>query len=301
LGIFYQATDDAPVERLRTYTFAENIDTGEFSNVLSSLQEKETMNFERIIKIASSFFAKSITKIGGYTLAEIARRQLKTTPEIIENMYMADVITLVFGCRLAVVGSSAQFTDDLKPDQLSRTPFDYAVNTPCGCDRGETIKYDPRETNEYSLKNIEIKSALLTNKPIFEVVVPKGFSDGESTIKKIYMEPMKWYQLSKVATKKDKDQAYLLKQLIASIVAVPESKIYGIGKSNHPFCRELFNKMSMIDINTLNAALGKLQFGPESTMQVSCYHCDKVVPHLLPWAAMANFIYSSDSLTDAEI
>lgn len=299
LGIWYQATDTSAIEHLTNYTLSDKIDTGEFNNRLSALQEKQDINFDRIVKIASEFLAKAVIKIGDYSLSEIAKRNCVTPSEFISKMYMADVITMIFGCRLAVVSANAGFSDDLKEDQIPRTPFSYAINTDCGCKAANTIKYDPRETNDYSLREVEIKLASLRgSKPIFEVPLSKGFENGGDRITKFYMEPLKWYQLANVASSKEKDNAYILKMLMAMVVGVPESSVYGLSKNNHPFCKELFDSMSSIDINVLKTALGKLQFGPEAAMQINCYHCDKMVAHQIPWFAMANFIYSSDELIE---
>jgi hypothetical protein len=297
-GLYYQPTDSAPTERLRSYTFAKDIDKGSYSRLLSQLQEKKRLAPERIVVIASNFFAKAIEKIGSYSLTDIAKRYGTTPSVVIERLYMADVITLIFAARLAVVGSNAGYSEDLEPDDLPRTPFDYAVDTTCGCDDAKQVKIDPRKSEECSLRKIEIKLYQNPSKPVFEVPLPRGFSDGDSTIRKVYMEPLKWFQLAAVMSKEG-DSASDLRLLMAMIIAVPESKIYGVSKNAHPFCKELYDPMTKADISALRTAMGKLQFGPKTQQKISCYFCDKDFEAQLPWVVMAYFIYSSDEITES--
>lgn len=297
-GLYYQPSGDTGMERLQTYTLVENLETGTYVGLLSRLQEKQQLSPERIVTIASNFLAKAVTHFGSHSLQEIARNQGVTPAVVIERMFMADVITLIFACRLKVVGSSAEFSDDLKPEDLPRTAFDMAIDTECGCKRAERIKYDPRDTDDYSLRSVEIKlfDTTSTAKPVFEIVLPRGFSDGSSKITKLYVEPLKWFQLGKVTSKGNNEASDDLKMLMAMVVGVPESEIYGTSKNSHPFCKELYDSMSVIDINRLKDCAASLNFGPDTTRQIQCYHCDQKVPYQIPWVAMAQFIYSSDSL-----
>jgi hypothetical protein len=301
-GLYYEPSDGAGNERLRSYTLVENLETGTYAGLIKRLQEKQQISPERIVTIASNFLGKVVTHFGKYSLLEIARRYGTTPALIIEKMYMADVISLIFACRLKVVGSSVDFSDDLKPEDLPRTAFDMAIDTECGCKRAERIKYDPRESDDYSLRNVEMKLLDTTDtaKPVFEIPLPRGFmeSDGGSNkITKFFVEPLKWFQLGIIAGKGKSNEANDdLKTFMAMIVAIPESEIYGMSKNTHPFCKDLYDAMSAFDINKVNESLTALNLGPEANRQIQCYHCDQKVPYQIPWVAMSLFIYSSDVL-----
>jgi hypothetical protein len=299
-GLYYQPTDDEPTERLRDYTLVENLDTGAYSGLISRMMEKQRPSFERIVKIASEFLARAVTHFGKYPIAEIAKK-MSVTPEIlIQRMYREDVVTLIFACRLKVVGSSCDFQGDIKPEQQPRTPFDYAIDTECGCEDAKRIKYDPRETGDYSLRLVEIKLYETDSiaKPVFEITLPRGFSDGGKTkITKLFVEPLKWFQLGKVVSKEQEgsDDFKIMQEMI---VAVPESEIYGQSKTSNPFCKELYNAMSIADIKAVGMGIKNLlDIGPGQTFQIFCYHCQKNVQHQIPWPSLAQFIYSTDELT----
>jgi hypothetical protein len=301
-GLYYQPTDAGTVERLRSYTLVDNLETGAYMGLLSRLLEKQQPTPERLVAISSNFLAKVVTHFGSYSLAEIARKQGITPAEVVQRMFMSDVITLIFACRLKVVGSNSEFVGDLKPEDLQRTPFDYAVDTECNCTRKERIQYDPRETDDYSLKKLEIKllDPDATAKPVFEVTLPRGFSDGSSKITKMFIEPQKWFRLGELYSKGGKNEAnYGLKMLMAMVVGIPESEIYGKSKNSHPFCRELYDQMSVIDINKMIEYAASLNLGPAAKRQIHCYHCDQQINYEYPWVALVDFIYSSDVLTQA--
>lgn len=297
-GLYYQPTEDGATERLRDYTLVENLDTGAYNGLVSRMQEKQKLSLERIVTIASNFLAKAVTHFGKHPIADIAKKMGLTPATLIERMYREDVVTLIFACRLKVVGSSCAFQDDIKPEQQPRTAFDHAIDTECGCEEAKRIKYDPRETEEYSLRLVEIKLYETDSlaKPMFEIKLPRGFSDGSSTITKFFVEPLKWFQMGRVASK-EQEASDDFKVMSEMIVAIPESEIYGQSKNPRPFGKELYNAMSNADIKALRSAITALDFGPNTARQVFCYHCQKNLQYQIPWPAIAQFIYSSDELT----
>jgi hypothetical protein len=264
------------------------------------MMERQKLSLERVVKIGSSFLAKAITHIGKYPIADIAKKMSVSPDTLIERMYREDVMTIIFACRLKVVGSACAFQDDIRPEQQPRTPFDYAIDTECGCEDAKRIKHDPRETGEYSLRLIEIKLYETDSiaKPVFEITLPRGFSDGGSTkITKFFVEPLKWFQMGRVASQEQEGSGEF-KIMSEMIVAVPESEIYGQSKNSKPFGKELYNAMSMADIKAVLMGLkALLDIGPDQTFQIFCYHCQKNVQHQIPWPQLAQFIYSTDELT----
>jgi hypothetical protein len=277
IGVFTPGKEGNPSERLQTYEVIDNIDSGKYYSLLGSLQEERNLNTQRVITIGAKFLAATIKTIGGRPVKEVASICGKDLVGFFENMWMADVLTLMLGLRLAALET-----------------FDYAVNTKCGCTENQDLVYGPSE-REYSLSSVEIKNLLLTEdkkRPLFLIKLPKPISDGESQIDQLFVEPMRWRHLADI-TSKDKGTDIFLRQAIQTIVAIPQSTIYGKTRGK-PFCMELFAPMGSKSRKALSSGMNALQFGPEMTRQLYCYHCDRNTDWQFPWVLMRDFVYDSD-------
>jgi hypothetical protein len=277
IGIFVQEKKDSPIQRLRKYEVVAGIDSGKYYSLLASLQEERTtVTTDRIIAISARFLAAAITKIEGKPLKEVASQAGRNTVDFFKNFWMADILTLLLGIRLSINES-----------------FDYAVNTKCPCPENKDIIYGPEET-EYNLESVEIKHLLLQEgqKPVFRIDLPSGTTDGQSDIDQLFIEPMRWRHVPEVTNKAKRGTDMFLRQAIQTVVAIPQSEIYGKVKGK-PFCQELFNPMGSKDRKSLSDGLNAVQFGPEMAKEMYCQHCDRNFDWQYNWAQMLDFLYNS--------
>jgi hypothetical protein len=268
-------------ERLRTFTVHPDVGSGEFVNALGKLESKGMRDAKKVVNAISRFLAvghekcpPAIQTIGGMPLTEAARRYGNSAQRLIEDMYLADVVTMMIGVRLAARGR------------------DYYATMGCpvrNCKR--TCK------EQCSMDVLKIRGFReLKHKPVIRVELPHGIPDGKGIVKKVYFSPLKFHQLD-IFFKQNIQPREMLEHVI---VGIPESRVYGI-KAGNPFCEDLFRKLEKTgeDQRILISALQKIKPGPDAQFKFSCDCGDEEVTYPLPWSLQPQeFLFFSNMHPD---
>jgi len=293
IGIFVRTTGtaseeengeapDSSWERLRSFTVHADIGTGRFVKALGRLESKGMQNAKNIINAISRFLAvghenvpPALVTIGGEPLATVARRANLSPQRLIEDMYLADVATMMLGVRLATRGR------------------EYAATMNCPMRNCNEVCKEMCSMDELNIKSI----VGLRNKPVFRVTLENGINDGKTLIKKVYMSPVKFHQLD-VFFKRNLQPSQMLEEVI---VGLPESEIYGL-KSGKPFCDDLFDRLERTgeDQKSLVQALQKIKPGPDAEFNITCECGDNQLKYPLPWSVQPQeFLYFSNMHPDS--
>jgi hypothetical protein len=289
IGIFLDGEDeDAAKQRVVDFTIRPGVETGDFDEFLAKLDPKQGENGKKAVDTIALFLGGGRTKdgyhlgaiesMGGIEFREFAQKAGQSSGEqLIRNMYLGDVATLMFGTRLKIGGR------------------DFAVDRECpfpGCrERCRSVQ---------NLNTIKIKSIPgLEDRPLFKFTLRDGMRDGRGLIKNVYLQPIKLYQLGLFASAA---KVADIEMMVAMIAEIPESEVYGKKKGN-PFCMDLYKTMSSYDINALRQATVRLTPGPVAVIEgVECACGEETFPHQLNWARTPrNFLYQSSELVDEDL
>ena len=289
IGLFIEGEDeDAPKTRIVDFIIRPGVGTGDFDEFLAKLDPQQGENPKKTVDTIALFLGGGRTKdgyhlgaiesLGGVDFREFVSKSKQSSGEqLVKNMYLGDVATIMFGARLHTGGR------------------DFAVDRECPVPRCRT-----RCRSIQSLNGIKIKSIpSLEDKPLFKFTLRDGMNDGRKIIKDVYLEPLKLYQLGLfVGGGKVPD----IEMLTAMIAEIPDSEEYGKEKGN-PFCSKLYKTMTTYDISALRQAAARLTPGPIAVIDgVECECGEEQFPHQINWARMPrNFLYQSSELTDEDL
>jgi len=289
IGIFLDGEDeDAPKQRIVDFTIREGVGTGDFDEFLAKLDPQQGENGKKTVDTIAFFLGGGRTKdgyhlgaiesMGGIEFREFAKRAGQNSGEqLVRNMYLGDVATIMFDARLRIGGR------------------DFAVDRECPVPRCRE-----RCRSVQKLDSVKIKSILdLEDKPLFKFTLRDGMRDGRTVIKNVYVQPLKFYQLGLFA---GAGKVPDIEMLTAMIAEIPESEVYGKKRGNQ-FCSDLYKTMSTHDINALRQALTRLTPGPLAVIEgIECACGEEVFPHQINWARIPrNFLYQSNELTDEDL
>lgn len=245
--------------------------------LLAKLYSNQKADLKQIL---GQFLPHAIDRIGEYTVKELAQQCSCTPQKLIERMPLADALTIVLNQRMANVG------EDIAIDEQ--------------CPNCNTRNNDnPEEGRPYhNLGEVEIGLVpQLNDKLILEVNLNKGFKVGTDLCKKVIMQPMKLYDLPKLAKvprgKLDLAMAYL------QVVSIPESSILA-NVTGQIFDDDAYSGFrDLKDRESLLSASRKLQqIVPDMNLMLSCYNCGHEWRTALPWPDLRNFLFAFASPAD---
>jgi hypothetical protein len=268
-------------DRIQTFTVHPDVGSGEFVNALGKLESKGLRDANKVVNAISRFLVvghekcpPAIQSIGGMSLSEIAQRSGNSAQRLVENMDLADVVTMMIGVRLAARGR------------------DYYATMACPV---RNCKKTCKE--QCSMDTLKIRSIRdLKHRPVIRVTLEYGIRDGNDLIKKIYFSPLKFHQLD-IFFKQNIQPREMLERVITGI---PESRAYGI-KTGNPFCEDLFKKLEKTgtDQRILISALQKIKPGPDAQFKFTCECGDEQVTYPLPWSMQPQeFLFFSNMHPD---
>lgn len=300
IGLFIDGEEEGdPKQRITDFTIRPGVCTGDFDEFLAKLDPQQGENPKKTVDTIAMFLGGGRTKdgyhlgaietMGGVDFREFVKQTNQTSGEqLVRNMYLGDVATIMFGARLTIGKSYNTDLETGEPLDTRRIAVERECPVPNCKEKCRSIQ---------TLNHIKIKSIQgLEDKPLFKFTLQQGINDGQSHIKHVYLEPLKLYQLGLfVGGNKVPD----IEMLTAMIAEIPESEVYGRKKGN-PFCSDLYKRMSTGDINALRTAAARLTPGPVAVIDgIECACEQETFPHQINWARMPrNFLYQSYDLTE---
>jgi hypothetical protein len=255
----------------RIINFSLNPFDPEQDLLLAKLYSNQKADLKQIL---GQFLPQAIDKIGDYTVQELARELSCTPQKLIERMPLADALTVVLNQRQSNVGE------------------EIAINEQCpNCNTRNND--DPEEGRPYhDLGEVEIGLLpQLNDKLVLEVNLTKGFKIGPDLCKKVLMQPMKLYDLPKLAKvprgKLDLAMMYL------QVCAIPESSMLS-NVAGQLFDDDTYSGIKNLkDRELLLSASRKLQqLGPDMNLMLSCFNCGHEWRTSLPWPDLRNFLFA---------
>jgi hypothetical protein len=276
--------DVARWQRLNTFTVHPDIGKGLFSKALGKLEGKGMTNAKNVMKAITTFLAvgyencpPAIETIGGMPLKEVAKLYGNSAQRMFEEAYIADIATMMVGVRLATRGRT------------------YAATMNCPVRNCSNVC---KELCSMDTLNIKVVPDL-KNKPIFRVELDHGIFDGMGKIRKVYFSPLKFYQMD-VYFKTNVTAAEMLEK---SIVAIPESEVYGLSRSSNPFNEDLYDRLesSGEDQRTLIQSLQKIRPGPDAGFKITCECGERELTYPLAWSMQPlEFLYFSNMFPESD-
>ncbi len=273
IGFFYTGADGHE-QKITKYSVVPDVDMGNYSLILGL---KENQGSQKVIETLSSFLGEVIDKIGDYSPKVIAQSMKISVTKLFSQMYLADITTMIFGVRMAAIGR------------------EIACNVECPAPCNTMCRDNPKEGRDlHSLDVVKIRSMTgIDTKPLFRFELPIGVYDGESTIKNLYFQPLKFEDLS-YFMQSGKPTVSDVQLAIAMISDIPESKRYNMVRGKK-FSIELYKSMRAADAGALIQAMQRIQPGLEPSFKVSCVCGQKELDYAVQWAQNArNFIFFSN-------
>jgi hypothetical protein len=223
---------------LKEYTLLTYV--GEHDLKLGSLEDASKEGPTRINRIYSKLLALMVETIGNYEIKEICHRLNDISPvQLFEQMYLADALSMVLNLRLVSYGSEV------------------GINSYCPCPQQHLIKADDPGQSHHLLESIIIRklSDNCLNAFPLTVELADGIEIDGQLIKIIEFEPPRFGHIPQL---KDK--------------ALPRDiKLLYLCSVKPKFCDELYDQLSMDDIDILREATKLLErFGPNRDIEMDC-------------------------------
>lgn len=245
-------------------------------------------NVKEPIRILKEFLPHVINTIGGQPLPDLARSLSLSSQRLIEGMYFADVMTLLLAIRLQAQGSE--------------------IAMAANCPKCNTLSADNPDKGRgfHDLGSVEVKVMLdLHQKPVFELALPEPFSLFEDTITRLWVEPLKLYQLDRLL-KSTTGNPGDLDQIYQMVSGIPESQTYrnvrGQVFNNSIYQALCVSRSGGVSKNksVLYKAIGKLQAGPVMEVSMDCANprCRWEWKQGLPWMMFRQFLYFPAEATE---
>lgn len=235
----------------------------------------------KLIPVLANFLPKVIKSFGDYEPKELAKEFNTSVSKLINNMTLADVLTILLATRLKMVG-----VDD---DEEVSCPI--AMGAVCPNCQTRNVD-DPDKGRPYhELASVEINMIPnLRQKPIYEVQLEDGIKvSDEEVIERVWMNPMKFNDADKVASREE--EATDISMLYAMIYSLPDSETYSQVRGQ-VFSDELYDRLTQRDLQKLRKAMEKMQPGPDMTVSMECYKCGFEWDEGLPWGRPREFLFT---------
>ena len=229
----------------------------------------------KITSVLGQFLPQYIKTIGGYTFPELSQKFSGiSAAKIIENMALGDALAIVVQIRLASQGVDIAMS---------------AQCTNCGAQNDD----DPMKGRPYhDLSSTEVVCFTeLSQKPLIDVVLKDGIERMGETIKHIYMQPLRLFQLEKIATPGSGTPVDIA-LLYGMISAIPDVEAYQ-NVRGQVFSDELYDDLSQADLEILREAVEKIQPGPDMNAEMTCASCGTDFKSQIPWVNLRSFLFTS--------
>ena len=229
----------------------------------------------KITTVLGQFLPQYIKTIGGYTFPELSQK-FSGIPasKIIENMALGDALNIVVQIRLASQGS------------------DIAMSAQCpNC--GAQNNDDPAKGRPYhDLSSTEVLCFHgFTQKPLIDVVLKDGIERFGETIHNLHMQPLKLYQLEKIANPGGGTPVDIA-LMYSMISAIPNVEAYKDIKGQ-VFSDELYDDLTQGDLDILREAVEKIQPGSDMNAEMTCVACGTDFKSQIPWGNLRSFLFTS--------
>ena len=226
----------------------------------------------KISQVLGQFLPQVVETIGGFTLKEIAGKLSLSTSKLVENMPLADALTLVLAIRLGAQGP------------------DIAMSAQCpAC--GAQNDDDPAKGRPYhDLSSVEVSIVKdLRTRLQVEVTLIDGIDDGSEKIKTLLMQPLRLFQVDKIATP-GSGVPVDIGLLYSMVSAIPNSPTYA-NIRGQVFSDNLYDELTMKDLNLLRKVIEKLQPGPDMNADMTCSSCGNEWKAAIGWGSLRQFLY----------
>jgi len=218
------------------------------------------------------FLPQVLDEIGGIPVADLASKLSLSVSRLCSGLYLGDVLTILLAIRQAAQGNKIKMS----------------ANCPaCG-----TFNEDKGTISSpfHDIAGLEIKVVEgLGQKPVFEVLLQDGLQVGSETIRSIHMEPLRLHQFQSLV-KPGASEAYDIAMLYAMVTAIPESELYRNARGKI-FSDELYDELTMKDLEILRDAVDKLQLTPDLQAEMTCRDCRNAWDAALPWGQLRQFLF----------
>lgn len=264
-------------ETFKKYTVNPEVNGGKYDLFIAGLDPQNGQNVSKIVPTITQFlgggthqntvYKGAIATVGDLPLKELSGRYSSSavknpnTAKLFETAWMADIATMMIGVRLA-----------------TKNGRDVAVDQECPQGRDCQLGPKTKCRTMISLNDLEIKYAKFKSEPLFKVTLEDGFSDGESWVKHVFISPLKFKQINEFFGGAKIPDFETMK---AAITAIPESTVYG-KKRGTIFCKELYEAMTIDDIDLVREAITAIDAGPKLILDVECACGQMNFPYQLP-------------------
>lgn len=239
-----------------------------FDRILGEILSRPKVN---LVDALQNFLPQILEEIGGIPIAEVASKASMSVSRLCSSLYLGDVLVLLLAIRQQAQGTLIKMS---------------ATCPACG-----TLNEDKGTPASpfHDLRGLEIKVLENSQKPIFEVRLVDGLTIGGEVIKSILMQPLKLHQFQSII-KQGSSEAYDIAMLYEMVTAIPESEYYR-NASGKIFSDELYDELTMRDLEILRDAVDKLQLTPDMTAEMTCRNCGNEWEAALPWGQLRQFLF----------
>lgn len=237
--------------------------------VLGEILSRPKIN---VVEALQDFLPQILEEIGGIPVSELSSKLSLSVSRLCSSLYLGDALTILLAIRQAAQG----------------TLIKMSANCPV-CSTHNEDKGTPASPF-HDLSGLEIPIVEgLEQKPVFEIVLQDGLVVGNETVKSILMQPLKLHQFQAL-NRQNSNDAYDIAMLYEMVVGIPESEYYRNVKGRI-FSDELYDELTMRDLEALRDAMDKLQLTPNLTAEMSCRNCGNEWEAALPWGQLRQFLF----------
>ncbi|MFQ3617433.1 MAG: hypothetical protein SNJ81_17355 [Cyanobacteriota bacterium] len=239
-----------------------------FDRILGEILSRPKVN---LVDALQNFLPQILEEIGGIPIADVASKLSVSVTRLCSGLYLGDALTILLSIRQQAQGTLIKMS---------------AACPACG-----TLNEDKGTPASpfHDLSGLEIKILEISQKPVFEVRLEDGLTIGSDLIKSILMQPLKLHQFQSL-TKQGSSEAYDIAMLYEMVTAIPESEYYR-NASGKIFSDELYDELTMRDLEILRDAVDKLQLTPDLTAEMTCRNCGNEWDAALPWGQLRQFLF----------
>lgn len=267
LGLFLPIGVFLEGERLNSYKLKPY--KTKHDRVLGEILSRPKVTLADAIK---DFFPQIIDEIGGIPIADLASKLSLSPTRLCSSLYLGDVLTILLAVRQAAQGCLIKMS---------------ATCPACG-----TVNEDKGTSASpfHDISGIEIKVVdSLAQKPIFEVLLKDGIQVGSDRIHSILMQPLRLHQFQSLVKQGD-NNAYDIAMLYEMVSGIPGSELYRNARGR-VFSDELYDDLTMQDLEILRGAMDALQITPDLTAEMACRNCGHEWDAALPWGQLRQFLF----------
>lgn len=261
IGVFLQG-DRLSTFKLKPYK-------GKYDRILGEVLSRPKINLSDALQ---DFLPQILDEIGSIPIGDLAKKMSLSVSRLCSGLYLGDVLTILLAIRKAAQGSLIKMSGTCPA---------------CG-----TLNEDKGTPSSpfHDIVGLEVKVLEnLTSAPIFEVLLQDGLQVGSDTVRCIHMQPLRLHQFQAL-TKPGASAAYDIAMLYEMVTAIPESEYYREARGKI-FSDELYDELTMGDLEILRDAMDKLQLTPDLEAEMACRNCGNQWEAALPWGQLRQFLF----------